>query len=112
MLILLITFANSLNPDQAGQIVGSNLDPICLRRYSFEEFFEKFKFEKKNADNKKTGKISQGAKSLERFIGITSQKENGKLNMFSLTNLGKCLYFFFRSFILVSVNFDHYTREG
>ena len=27
---LLITFANSLDPDQAGQIVGPDLDPNCL----------------------------------------------------------------------------------
>ena len=45
---LLITFANSLDPDQARQNVGPDLDPNCLTLMVFlKEFFEKDDFEKK-----------------------------------------------------------------
>ena len=46
---LLITFANSLDPDQARQSVGPDLDPNCLTLwwYSWKNFFEKDYFEKK-----------------------------------------------------------------
>ena len=63
---LLITFVNSLDPDQARQNVGPDLDPNCLTliisfflrywllsiydRYArviLKEFFEKVNFEKK-----------------------------------------------------------------
>ena len=40
---LLITFANSLDPDQARQNVGPDLNPICLtlRWYSGKNFLKK-----------------------------------------------------------------------
>ena len=52
---LLITFADSLSPDQAQQNVGPDLDPNCLTLwwYSWEIFFEKVNFEKKSTDDKK-----------------------------------------------------------
>ena len=41
---LLITFANSLDPDQARQIVGPDLDPNCLSLMAFQkELIEKVK---------------------------------------------------------------------
>ena len=37
---LLVTFANSLNPDQAGKNVGPDLDPNCLTLMVFlKDFF-------------------------------------------------------------------------
>ena len=43
---LLITFSNSLDPDQARQNVGPNLDPNCLTLMIFMNFFfEKVDFE-------------------------------------------------------------------
>ena len=44
---LLITFANSLDPDQGRQIVGPDLDQNCLTLMVFlKESFEKVNFEK------------------------------------------------------------------
>ena len=54
---LLITFANSLDPDQARQNVWPNLVRICLTLRSgmvlLKEFFEKIDFEKKNQQTTK-----------------------------------------------------------
>ena len=45
---LLITFANSLDPDQDWQKVGPDLDPKYLTLiYSWKKYFEKVNFEKK-----------------------------------------------------------------
>ena len=46
--------ANSLDPDQAQQNVGPDLDPDCLTlwKYSRREFFEKVNVGKKSADKK------------------------------------------------------------
>ena len=56
---LLITSANSLDPDQARQNVGPDLDPICLtfRWYSCNNFFEKVDFEKNQQTTTKHGKF-------------------------------------------------------
>ena len=44
---LLITFSNSLNPDQDRQTVGPDLDPNCLTLYSVPvKMFLKVNFEK------------------------------------------------------------------
>ena len=45
-----ITFATSLYPDLALQNVGPELDSV---RLTIKEFFEKVKFEKKSAEDKK-----------------------------------------------------------
>ena len=52
---LLITFANSLDPDQAQQIVGPDLDPnrLILWWYSQKNFLKMFIFEKKKIRQKK-----------------------------------------------------------
>ena len=43
----MITFANNLDPDQTGQNVGPDLDPICLTLMVFlKEIFEKVYYEK------------------------------------------------------------------
>ena len=66
---LLITRANSLDPDQARQNVGPDLDPNCLTLwwYSWKFFLKKIKLKKKNnkkkyTDDKKACKITQHAK--------------------------------------------------
>ena len=58
---LLITFENSLYPDQARQNVGYNLDPNCFdtRMISLKEFFKKVDFDKK--------KISRRQNACENF---------------------------------------------
>ena len=45
---MLITFANRLDPDLAGQNVGPDLDPACLTILMafLKEFFENVEFEK------------------------------------------------------------------
>ena len=44
---MLITFANSLDPDQARHFVGPDLDPNCLTLMVFQkEYFEKIDFER------------------------------------------------------------------
>ena len=63
---LLITFANSLDPDKARQNVGPDLDPNCLTLwwYSRKIFFEKINLKKKRpTDDKKACKITKHAKS-------------------------------------------------
>ena len=51
---LLITVANILDPDQARQKVGPDLDPNCLTLIIFlKEFFEKVDLKKKSADDKR-----------------------------------------------------------
>ena len=52
---MLLTFANSLDPDQAQQNVGPNLGPLCLTLINGTPerfFFEKVNFEKKNSKDK------------------------------------------------------------
>ena len=57
---LLITFANSFDPDQARHNVRPDLDPNCLTIWISEgipeRIFRKFCFEKKTADDKKACK--------------------------------------------------------
>ena len=62
---LLKTIANSLDPDEAQQNVGPDLDPICLTlRIFLKEFFKKVDFEKNSRQQKSiTCKFSQYAMS-------------------------------------------------
>ena len=56
-------FGNRLDPDQARQHVGPNLDPIFLdiQMVFLKEFFEKVNFEKKNEQTtKRHEKIRRG----------------------------------------------------
>ena len=57
---LLITFANSLDPDQAQQNVGPDLDPNCLTLwwYSWKIFLKKLIFKKNLQMTKKHAKLS------------------------------------------------------
>ena len=72
----MITFANSLEPGQARQNVGPDLDPICLtlKWYSWsgsksfdtlivflKEFLEKVDFEKNQGATKKYEKLPRNA---------------------------------------------------
>ena len=52
---LLITFANSMDPDQTGQNVKPDPDPKCLTPwwYSWKKFYEKVDFEEKNQQTTK-----------------------------------------------------------
>ena len=55
---LLISFANSLDPDQEQQYVGPDLDPNCLTQIVFmKEFYEKVNFEKKASRQLKHEKL-------------------------------------------------------
>ena len=50
----MITFANSLDPDQARQNIGPDLDLNCLTMMVFlKEFFEKVYFEKISKNHEK-----------------------------------------------------------
>ena len=62
---LLITFANSLDPDQAQQNVGPDLDPNCFDTLMvfLKGFCEKVNFKTKSTDDKESCKITQHAKS-------------------------------------------------
>ena len=53
------TFANSLDPDQARQNVGPDLDPKLFDTLMvfLKEFFKKVDFEKKSADDKNHAKL-------------------------------------------------------
>ena len=59
-----LAFANSLDPDQARQNIGTDLDPHCLTLMIFlKDLFEKVNLKKKSTDDKKACKITQHAKS-------------------------------------------------
>ena len=65
---LLITFANSLDPDQAIQNVPSDLDPCCLTLIVFlKEFFEYIDFENKMQTTKKHAK-SPGRQRMKMVL--------------------------------------------
>ena len=52
----MMTFANSLDPDQTQQNVGPDLDPNCWHSASIPErffFFENDDLQRKSADDKK-----------------------------------------------------------
>ena len=55
---LLIAFANNLDPDQARQNVGPDLDPNSLILCISERFFQKVGFEKKITRRQKTCKVT------------------------------------------------------
>ena len=63
---LLITFANSLDPDQARQNIGPDLDPNCLtpRWYLWKDFWENLILNK-SADDKKIVKNYPACKELK-----------------------------------------------
>ena len=60
----LITFANSLDPDQAGQNIWPDLDPNCFTVwwYSWKIFFKKLIFKKKKKEN-----IHRWQKSMQNY---------------------------------------------
>ena len=64
---MLITYANSLNPDQARQNVGPDLDPSRMLFDTLmlivKEYFEKSNIEKCLQTTIKSRKITQHAKS-------------------------------------------------
>ena len=62
---LLITFANSLDPDQARQYVGPGLNPNCWHSDAFHErrFCKKWCWKISADDKKKSWKITQHAES-------------------------------------------------
>ena len=60
---LLISFANSLDPDQDRQNVGPDLFLNCLTRWFLREFFENVYFEKSQKTTTKPSKITQHAKT-------------------------------------------------
>ena len=61
---LLITFANSLFPDQCRQNVGPDLDTdrLTLLLYSLKMLLKKFILKKKSADDNESIKLTQRAK--------------------------------------------------
>ena len=78
---LLITSANSLDPDQARQNVGPVLDQNCstLRWYSWNIFFEKVDFEKKISRRQKSLKIAirgDGKSPDQKVIDMQLQAAN------------------------------------
>ena len=118
---LLITFANSLNPDQAQQNVGpwgSNL--FDTQMVLLKEFFEKADFEKNQQTTKKTWKISQGAKKAKIFLlvdlwekkfryrvgGLKKEKKLWKWPVdWSFSVHFQSVFFFFFFFFFLSVFF-------
>ena len=61
---LLITFENSLDPDQDQQNIGPDLDPNCLtiRQYSWKVFWKGL-FWKKSGEDNRSMKIKSGVGS-------------------------------------------------
>ena len=75
-----VTFANRLDPDQARQAVGPDLDPISLelRRYSWKNSSKKLILKKNQEgdDKKKAQEISQNAKSKWPLCGNSLRTES------------------------------------
>ena len=70
-----LLFANSLDPDQARQKVGPELDPSCLTTILFlKEFFKEVDFEKILVNNKKLSEIYPACNELEN-TGIVNWKQ-------------------------------------
>ena len=65
---LLLIFANSLGPDQAGHCVGPDLDPNCvdllILTVFLKEYFKKVNFEKSQQLTKKIIKNYPACKEL------------------------------------------------
>ena len=72
---LLITFANSLNPDQDRHNVGPDLDPNCLSLMVFlKEFFEKLFFVKSQQTTTTAQKNYPACKELTSIKELQRQK--------------------------------------
>ena len=70
-LLSLITFGNSLDPDQDQQNVGPDLDPNSLTLMIFlKEFFEKVDFEKNQQTTNNHTKITQHVESLHDLLKV------------------------------------------
>ena len=76
-LSLLITFANSLDPDQAGHDVQPELDPNCLTLLSslYKNFWKKLILKKNQQMTKKLEKNSEGAKSLRVLLHVCKKNQ-------------------------------------
>ena len=73
---LLITFANSLDPDQARQNVGPDLDPKLFDTLMVfpKEFFKKVDFEKNQQTTKNMQHYTVGREVIQQGI-VTSNKQ-------------------------------------
>ena len=71
---LLITFANSLEPDQARQNVGPDLDPNCLTAGIPDFDFEEVHFEGKQNSTKSMKKIPSMLRVKLRIFSTTSPR--------------------------------------
>ena len=66
---MLITYANSLEPDQAWQNVGPDLDPDCLTLMVFlKDFFERVDLEKNQLTTKTHTKLPRRQRVKSRFL--------------------------------------------
>ena len=64
---MLITFANSLDPDQDRHLAGPDLGPNSLTLTVFlREFIEKVNFEEKSADVNKSMKNMRGSRNFRQ----------------------------------------------
>ena len=91
---LLITFANSLNPDQARQNIRPDLDPDCLILWWYV-FLKDFFFETVNLK-----KNPQTTKKLIRKIKSWDDKKHAKLP--SMQNYPACINMGIPCYIMVS----------
>ena len=87
-------FANSLDPDQARQNMGPDLEPNCLMVFLKEFFEKKKKKKKKSTDYRKACKLTQHAKSWRGILLLElSSVRSLRFFMHSIT-LEPCMLLF------------------
>ena len=92
---LLITFANSMNPDQARQNVLPDLCPNCLTLwlYSWKNISKKLILKKKSADNKKAWKNYPACKAVTLKAPITTAADDKFWDIFPNFRKNRVWYF-------------------
>ena len=90
---LLITFENSLDPDQDQQNVGPDLDSkhFDILIVFLKEFFEKVNFEKSQQMTTNKRKITQDAKNYLSFILVCVSLQINVSNVLGQTALFHCV---------------------
>ena len=98
---LLITFANSLDPDQDRQNVSPDLDPNCFTLIVFLEYILKVNFERKSADYK-----HEKLPSMQRV-----NKEIFHMPKFSIWMYDRRMSFYEEDRVCVNLVFSSYGSQ-
>ena len=94
--LLILTFANSLDPDQAQQSVGPDLDPNCLTLwcYSWKSFLKKlfFIYPACKLELKRKGYNTRPGNCQNCFASLLKRKEFTAFGRVNPSPEGACCY--------------------